>query len=87
MIHKLLTGPIGALVKLGGKIQEEVDKEMYDLDTIQQKLVQLEMMAEMDEITEEEYAKQEEILLERYEVAKLREQRMFDDMKKRDGGV
>ncbi|MFE7063315.1 gas vesicle protein GvpG [Sutcliffiella sp. NPDC057660] len=87
MIHKLLTGPIGALVKLGEKIQEEVDKEMYDLDTIQQKLVQLEMMAEMDEITEEEYNKQEEILLERYEVAKLREQRMFDDLKKRDGGV
>ncbi|MGM0836253.1 MAG: gas vesicle protein GvpG [Bacillota bacterium] len=87
MIHKLLTGPIGALVKLGEKIQEEVDKEMYDLDTIQQKLVQLEMMAEMDEITEEEHAAQEEVLLERYEIAKLREQRMFDDMKKRDGGV
>ncbi|KPB04749.1 gas vesicle protein GvpG [Bacillus sp. CHD6a] len=87
MIHKLLTGPIGALVKLGEKIKEEVDREMYDIDHIQKQLVQLEMLMETDEITEEQYHAQEEELLQRYEVAKLREQRMFEELKRRNGGA
>ncbi|CAG9621019.1 gas vesicle protein GvpG [Sutcliffiella rhizosphaerae] len=84
MLHKLFTAPIGMVVKLGEKIKEEVDKEIYDIDHIQRQLVQLEMLAEMNEITEEEYNKKEIELLQRYEHAKLREQKMFEEMKRKE---
>ncbi|MCD7033534.1 gas vesicle protein GvpG [Metabacillus sp. GX 13764] len=77
MIQKLFTAPFDLLIKVGEKVQEEADKEMYDLETIQKKLVHLELMLEMDEVSEEEYKESEEELLERYEIAKLKEQEQF----------
>lgn len=73
MIFKLLTLPIRSLIKLGEKIQEEADKEQYDLSYIQQKLIELHTMFEMDEIDEETYMTREEELLYRYKMAKDRE--------------
>lgn len=70
MIFKLFTWPIDTLRFVGEKVQEELDKELYDLEVIQKKLVRLQMMYEMEEITEELYDKEEEVLLERYRVAK-----------------
>ncbi|MFY4776906.1 gas vesicle protein GvpG [Metabacillus sp. RGM 3146] len=79
MIHKLFTAPINLVIKVGEKVQEEADKELYDLETIQRKLVHLELMLEMEEITEEEYKESEEVLLERYEIAKRKEQALFQN--------
>lgn len=73
MIHKLFTLPIRSLIKLGEKIQEEVDQELYDLPFLQQQLVELHMMFELEEIDEESYLLQEQELLRRYKVAKERE--------------
>ncbi|MGG3564291.1 gas vesicle protein GvpG [Neobacillus rhizosphaerae] len=73
MIHKLFTLPIRSLIKLGEKIQEEVDQELYDLPFLQQQLVELHMMFELEEIDEESYLVQEQELLRRYKVAKERE--------------
>ncbi|MFC4558041.1 gas vesicle protein GvpG [Virgibacillus kekensis] len=73
MIHKLFTSPINLVVKVGEKVQEEAEKELYDLEQIQRKLVHLEMMYELDEISEEAYAKKENELMIRYEIAKKRE--------------
>lgn len=76
MIHKLFTLPIRSLIKLGEKIQEEVDQEMYNLPYLQQQLVELHMMYELGEIDEETYEEQEKELLRRYKIAKEREQNM-----------
>ncbi|PLS07159.1 gas vesicle protein GvpG [Neobacillus cucumis] len=76
MIHKLFTLPIRSLIKLGEKIQEEVDQEMYNLPYLQQQLVELHMMYELGEIDEETYEEQEKELLRRYKIAKESEQNM-----------
>ncbi|MGP4077673.1 gas vesicle protein GvpG [Halobacillus sp. K22] len=83
MIHKLFTSPINLIVKVGEHVKEEVDKEMYDLDHIQKKLVNLQMMYELDEISEDVYEAQEEELLERYEIAKRMELEQWEEMTKR----
>lgn len=74
MIFKFLSLPIRSLIKLGEKIQEEADNELYDLSNIQQQLVELHMLFEMEEIDEETYISREEELLNRYKIAKDREQ-------------
>ncbi|ARI79136.1 gas vesicle protein GvpG [Halobacillus mangrovi] len=83
MIHKLFTSPINLIVKVGEHVKEEVDKEMYDLEHIQKKLIQLQMMYELEEISEETYQSQEEVLLERYEVAKRMEMEQWEELTKR----
>ncbi|SEB07366.1 Gas vesicle protein G [Thalassobacillus cyri] len=83
MIHKLFTSPLNLVVKVGEKVKEEVDKELYDLDTIQKKLVHLQMMYELDEISEEAYKVQEDDLLIRYEEAKRREMEQWNELTKR----
>ncbi|SFF67080.1 Gas vesicle protein G [Halobacillus alkaliphilus] len=83
MIHKLFTSPIDLIVKVGEHVKEEVDKELYDLEHIQKKLVNLQMMYELDEISEEVYESQEEELLERYEIAKKMELEQWEEMTKR----
>ncbi|MCA1010423.1 gas vesicle protein GvpG [Halobacillus halophilus] len=83
MIHKLFTSPIDLIVKVGEHVKEEVDKEMYDLDHIQKKLVNLQMMYELDEISQDVYEAQEEELLERYEIAKRMELEQWEEMTKR----
>ena len=73
MIHKLFTLPIRSLIKLGEKIQEEADRELYNIQNIQQQLIELHMMFEMEEIDEEAYLIREKELLNRYRIAKERE--------------
>ncbi|MBM7551297.1 gas vesicle protein GvpG [Thalassobacillus pellis] len=83
MIHKLFTSPLNLVVKVGEKVKEEVDKEYYDLEHIQRKLVQLQMMYELDEISEEDFKTQENELLLRYEEAKRREMEQWNELTKR----
>ncbi|MEH7084574.1 gas vesicle protein GvpG [Neobacillus drentensis] len=73
MIRKLFTLPIRSLIKLGEKIQEEVDQELYDIPYLQQQLVELHMMFEMGELDEDTYVEREQELLMRYKIAKERE--------------
>ncbi|MFD2924977.1 gas vesicle protein GvpG [Halobacillus naozhouensis] len=82
MLHKLVTGPMNMVKKIGEKVQEEADKELYDLSTIQQKLVQLQMMYELEEIPEDVYKEKEEELLQRYEVAKRKEMEQWEELTK-----
>lgn len=73
MFLKLFTLPIKSLIKLGEKIQEEADFELYNVQHIQQQLIQLHGMYEMEEIDEEAYIQKEQELLTRYKIAKERE--------------
>ncbi|RFU67310.1 gas vesicle protein GvpG [Peribacillus saganii] len=83
MIHKLVSAPINLVIKIGEKIKEEADKELYDLPTIQQKLIQLQMMFELGDISEEGYKAKEEELIIRYEVAKRMEMEQWEQMTKK----
>ena len=83
MLHKLVSGPINLVIKIGEKVKEEADKELYDLTTIQQKLIQLQMMYELGEIPEEAYKNTEEELLTRYEIAKRLEMEQWEEMTKK----
>ncbi len=83
MIHKLFTSPLNLVVKIGEQVKEEVDKELYDLDQIQKKLIHLQMMYELEEVSEEVYKAKESELLERYEMAKKREMEQWEDLTKR----
>ncbi|WP_101841867.1 gas vesicle protein GvpG [Halobacillus sp. Marseille-P3879] len=83
MIHKLFTSPIDLLIKVGEHVKEEVDKEYYDLEHIQQKLIHLQMMYELEEVSEEVYKEQEEELLQRYETAKRLEMEQWENLTKR----
>ncbi|SDJ97690.1 gas vesicle protein GvpG [Sediminibacillus albus] len=74
MIRKLFTWPLDTVMMVGEKVKEEVDKELYDVEHIQKKLVHLQMMLEMEEISEEHYQQQEEELLIQYRIAKQMEQ-------------
>jgi hypothetical protein len=79
MIHKLFTWPIQAVLSLGRKIQEEADRELYDLVTIQRELVHLELMNEIKEISDDSFTLREEELLERYRIAKQLEMGLEDE--------
>ncbi|MYL30947.1 MULTISPECIES: gas vesicle protein GvpG [Halobacillus] len=83
MIHKLFTSPITLIKKVGEHVKEEVDKEWYDLEHIQKKIIQLQMMYELEEISEEAFEQQEEELMLRYEMAKKREMEQWEEMTKR----
>lgn len=83
MIHKLFTSPINLIMKVGEHVKEEVDKEFYDLEHIQQKLIHLQMMYELDEVSEQVYKAQEEELLMRYETAKRLEMEQWEELMKR----
>ena len=63
MIQKIFTSPINLIVKIGEKVQEEVEKELYDLEHIQKKLIHLQMMYELEEIDEDSYKQSEKELL------------------------
>jgi transcription initiation factor IIE alpha subunit len=86
MLHKIVSSPINLVIKIGEKVKEEADKQLYDLPTIQQKLIQLQMMYELGEIPEAAYKKKEEDLLLRYEMAKRLEMEQWEQMTKRKGG-
>ncbi|WP_067726052.1 gas vesicle protein GvpG [Oceanobacillus damuensis] len=82
MIHKIFTSPINLIVRIGEKVQEEVEKEFYDLEHIQKKLIHLQMMYELEEIDEESYKQSEAELLLRYEIAKKREMEQINELTK-----
>lgn len=67
LIDDLLVSPIKIVVWLGRKIDDIVQKELSDEGLIKEKLMQLQLRFEMDEISEEEYNSQEKELLERLE--------------------
>ena len=83
MIHKLVSAPINLIIKIGEKVKEEADKELYDLPTIQQKLIQLQLMFELGDIPEDVYKAKEGELIIRYETAKRLEMEQWEQLTER----
>ncbi|RIN56463.1 gas vesicle protein GvpG [Staphylococcus simulans] len=69
----IVYGSLKLLKKIAEQVKDEADKELYDLPTIEKKLIQLQMQEELGEILEDEYKEKEEQLLARYETAKQKE--------------
>ncbi|MBI4743334.1 MAG: gas vesicle protein GvpG [Actinobacteria bacterium] len=67
LVDDILLSPIKLLVWMGKKIDEIVEKEFSDEGLIKEKLMQLQLRFEMDEMDEEEYNSQEKALLDRLE--------------------
>ena len=83
MIQKIVSAPINLVIKIAEKVKEEADKEFYHLPTIQQKLIQLQMMYELGDIPEEAYKEKEQELIIRYEMAKRLEMEQWEELTKR----
>lgn len=67
LLDDILLSPVKLTIWLGNKINAVAEKEFSDEGLIKEKLMQLQMRFEMDEINEEEYNRQEKALLERLE--------------------
>ncbi len=65
LIDDIFLAPLKGVVWLGKKINEVAEKEFSDEGLIKEKLMELQMRFELDEINDEEYKKQEEELLAR----------------------
>jgi len=65
LIDDILLAPLNGIIWLGKKINEVAEKEFSDEGLIKEKLMQAQLRFEMDEISEEEYNKQETELLAR----------------------
>jgi len=65
LIDDILLAPLKGVVWLGKKINEIIEKEMSDEGQIKERLMELQLRFEMDEVDEQVYAKQEKELLGR----------------------
>jgi len=65
IIDDILLSPLKGLVWLSEKINDMVEREMSDEGLIKERLMELQLRFELDEMDEETYVKQEKILLER----------------------
>ena len=67
LIDDILLAPLNGIIWLGKKINEVSEKEFSDEGLVKEKLMQLQLRFELDEISEENYNRQEKELLERLE--------------------
>ena len=65
LIDDILLAPLNGIIWLGKKINEVAEKEFSDEGLIKEKLMQLQLRFEIDEISEENYNRQEKELLGR----------------------
>lgn len=63
LIDDILLAPLNGVILLGRKINEVVEKEYSGEDRIKERLMALQLRFELDEISEEEYNRQEKELL------------------------
>lgn len=70
IIDDILLAPLKGIIWLGKKINEVAEKEFSDEGRIKEKLMELQLRFELDEISEKEYNKQEAELLARLDAVR-----------------
>lgn len=76
LIDDIFLSPLKGVIWLGKKIDELIEKEISDEGKIKETLMKLQLEFEMDEISEEEYERQEKELLERLDaIRKAKEEK------------
>ena len=68
IIDDILFSPLKFTIWLGQKLRDAAYQELTDESKIHERLLQLQMRYEMEEISQEEYEKQEGRLMEQLEV-------------------
>jgi len=69
--------PVKGVAWIGQKLKSQAEAEITDKSKVREELLNLQMRFEMDEISEEEYERQEEELLEKLEaIRKYEEEKM-----------
>jgi len=75
ILDDILFSPIKLTVWLGEKLRDAAYQEMTDESKVHEALLQIQMRFEMDEISEEEYEKQENQLMQQLEmIRKMKEE-------------
>ena len=75
IIDDILFSPLKFTIWLGEKLREAAYQEMTDESKVHEGLLHLQMRFEMDEISEEEYEKEEAKLMEQLEaIRKMKEE-------------
>ena len=74
LIDDILLAPLNGIIWLGKKINDVAEREFSDQGLIKEKLMEVQLKFEMDEISEEEYNKQEKELLGRLDRIKKAEE-------------
>ncbi|MBU0999666.1 gas vesicle protein GvpG [Patescibacteria group bacterium] len=75
LVDDILLAPLNGMVWLGKKINEIIQKEQSDEGKIKEELMKSQLQFELDEISEEQYTKQEKELLERLDsIRKMKEE-------------
>lgn len=76
LVDDILLSPITLIKWIAEKIKEAAEEEMTDESKVQGEILELQMLYEIDEITEEEYQKKEAKLMERLEaIRKYKEEK------------
>ncbi len=70
ILDDILLSPLKGLTWIAEKIDEVAQKELSDEDNLMDKLMELQMRFELDEIEEDEYNKRESELLERMDAVR-----------------
>jgi hypothetical protein len=70
LIDDILLAPLKGMIWLGEKVNEVIEKEISDEGRIKEKLMELQLKFELDQITEEKYNRQEKELLARLDAIK-----------------
>ena len=65
-----VTGPLKGFLWIAEKISDQVDNELYNEEKIRGQLMELELRLDLDEISEEDYLRAEEELLDRLRIAR-----------------
>lgn len=68
-----VTGPIKGVMWIAEQVAEQAERELYNADKVRGKLMELELLYDMGEISEEEYLEAEEVLLERLRIIRERQ--------------
>ena len=75
LLYQILVAPTAKICKnIVEKIRDMAENELYGEDKIKTEIVKLQMMLEMDEITEKQYDEAESILMKRLEEGAKRRQ-------------
>ncbi len=69
LIDNILLAPLKGVIWIASKINEAAQQEVSDGGKIKEEMMQLQLRFELDEISEEEYDKQEAELLARLDAA------------------
>ena len=70
LIDDLLLLPVKGFVGIFKKIHEMAERELSDEDYVRERLMELQLRFELDEISEEEYTRREKELMERLDAIK-----------------